>query len=86
VGVHEYLTLTCPIQVEIANSAAWFTLFWDLHRSEHIVTGYLFTPAHWKYTGNQILAEAIFTDREATFIDGVSTGATWLVMLHKPGH
>ncbi len=59
-------------------------MFSELHRSEQILTGCLFTPEHWKYTGNQILAEAIF-DREAPFYDGVSSGDTWLVMLHRPG-
>jgi hypothetical protein len=54
-------------------------------KSEQILTGFLFTPAHWKYTGNRILAEAIFTDCKVMSADGVSTGDTWLVMLHKPG-
>jgi hypothetical protein len=85
VDIWEHLIVTCGDLGEIANPASWRTLFGDLHESEKIVAGYLFTPAHWKYTGNQILAEAIFTDRQATFYDGVSTGDTWLVMLHKPG-
>jgi len=85
VDVHEHFIYTCGPTFEMANPAAWFTLFWDLHRSEHILTGLLFTPAHWKYTGNQILAEAIFTDRQVMFNDGVATGSTWIVMLHKPG-
>jgi len=46
-----------------------------LQESEKVVSGYRFTPAHWKYTGNLILAEAIF-GREAAFWDGVSTGDT----------
>jgi hypothetical protein len=85
-GVGEHLIVTCGDLGEIANPALWDTMFRQLHESEKIVPGFLFTPAHWKYTGNHVLAEAIFTDREATFWDGVSTGDTWLVMLHKPGH
>jgi hypothetical protein len=56
-----------------------------LHSSEMVDNQmvYLFTPAHWKYTGNQILAEAIFSGR--TGYSGFVTGDTWLVMLHKPG-
>ena len=67
--------------------AFWRSMFSGLHASEIVDNGngYLFTPAHWKYTGNHILAEAIF-DREAMYWDGISTGDTWLVMLHKPGH
>ena len=36
--------------------------------------------------GNRILAEAIFTGRKVLLWngDGVATGDTWLVMLHKP--
>jgi hypothetical protein len=86
VDIWEHLYLPCfNPPGEYANPASWRTIFGDLHKSEQIVAGYLFTPAHWKYTGNQILAEAIFTDRKVMFIDGVSTGSTWLVMLHKPG-
>ncbi len=59
-------------------------MFSELHRSEQILTGCLLTPEHWKYTGNQILAEAIF-EREAPFNEGVSTEQTWIVMLHRPG-
>ncbi len=70
---------------EYANPASWTTLFYLLHESELFVGGFQFTPAHWKYTGNQILAEAIITGREVLFNDGTATGATWLIMLHKPG-
>ena len=69
---------------EMNSPALWETMFRQLHASEQIIAGFRFTPAHWKYTGNQILAEAIFTDREAMVADGVCTGDTWLVMLHKP--
>jgi hypothetical protein len=57
-----------------------------LHSSEMVDNQmvYLFTPEHWKYTGNQILAEAIFSGRTA--YSGFLTGDTWLVMLHQPGH
>lgn len=70
---------------EYPNPASWTTLFYLLHESELFVGGFQFTPAHWKYTGNQILAEAIITGREVLFNDGTATGATWLIMLHKPG-
>ena len=87
VEIWEHTLSTCPqIPGEMANEALWQSLFLDLHRSEHVDTGYLFTPAHWKYTGNHILAEAIFTGLEKTFPYGVVTGDTWLVMLHQPGH
>jgi hypothetical protein len=74
---------TPPLQ----HLAYWFLMFRDLHMSETDDYGstYLFAPAHWKYTGNRILAEAIFR-RQAMFWEGISTGDTWLVMLHKPGH
>jgi len=87
VYIYEHIVYNCPggPSIEILSYAFWRSMFADLHRGEQIVTGYLFTPAHWKYTGNQILAEAIFTDRQGTLYDGVSTGSTWLVMLHKPG-
>ena len=64
----------------------WRVMFMNLHQSEAVDNGmvYLFTPDHWKYTGNQILAEAIFTGREAAFADGTETGDTWLVLLHTP--
>lgn len=84
VDVWEHLIACCPTPHEVANGYSWFTAFTFLHRSEQTVDGYRFTPAHWKYTGNQILAEAIFS-REVPFMDGVATGDTWLVMLHKPG-
>lgn len=66
--------------------AFWREMFRSLHASEQVDGGnaYLFTPAHWKYTGNRIVAEAIMS-REAMFYDGISTGDTWIVMLHKPG-
>ena len=86
VAVWEHLIFCCPAPHEVANGHDWLTAFWFLHLSELItVDGYVFTPAHWKYTGNQILAEAIF-ERETPFMDGVATGNTWVVMLHKPGH
>jgi len=84
----ELFKLSCPGggSADVLTPAYWFLMFRDLHMSETDDYGntYLFTPAHWKYTGNRILAEAIFS-RQATFWDGVSTGDTWLVMLHKPG-
>jgi hypothetical protein len=68
--------------------AFWRLFFMYLHSSEAVDNGmvYLFTPDHWKYTaavstGNQILAEAIFSGRG---YGGFLTGDTWLVMLHKP--
>jgi hypothetical protein len=84
VDIWEHMYYTCGDPMELANPASWWTMFLELHRSELTVTGYLFTPAHWKYTGNQILAEAIF-NRQATLYYGKVTGDTWLVMLHKPG-
>jgi len=87
-GIHALLTFTCsdPPMDNYANPADWPTMFRQFHQSEQILTGYQFTPAHWKYTGNQILAEAIFADREVMFADGVATEATWMVMLHRPVH
>ena len=85
VGIRERLIETCVPLGELANPAAWNTMFLHLHESEFGDMGYLFTPDHWKYTGNLILAEAIF-DRKVIFGDVVSTGQTWLVMLHKPRH
>ncbi len=83
---HMFLLFPCADPPgEYPNPASWLNLFYDLHSSEMTVGGVLFTPAHWKYTGNSILAEAIFTGREVMFNDGVATGDTWLVMLHKPG-
>jgi hypothetical protein len=76
----------CPDgSYEMNSPALWETTFWKLHESEQVITGFQFTPDHWKYTGNQILAEAIFTRKviEAGFAE--YTGDTWLVMLHKPG-
>lgn len=70
---------------EMANPGDWTDVFYALHQSEQILTGFRFTPAHWKYTGNQILAEAIITGREVFFNGGVATGATWMFLLHKPG-
>lgn len=84
VDVTEHLIFCCPTPHEVGNSYSWFIAFMYLHLSEQTVDGFLFTPAHWKYTGNQILAEAIF-DREVPFMEGVATGDTWLVMLHTPG-
>ncbi len=87
VGIHAYLTYTCADPpMDMANPADWPTMFRQFHQSEQILTGYQFTPAHWKYTGNHILAEAIFADREVMFADGVATEATWMVMLHQPVH
>jgi hypothetical protein len=77
------LIFCCPEPQEVANGHDWETAFWFLHLSEFDVDGYLFTPAHWKYTGDLILAEAIF-ERETPFMDGIATGNTWVVMLHKP--
>lgn len=84
VDITEHLIFCCPTPHEVGNSYSWFIAFMYLHLSEQTVDGFLFTPAHWKYTGNQILAEAIF-DREVPFMEGVATGDTWLVMLHTPG-
>lgn len=87
-GVMEHLIVTCGDLGEIANPALWGTLFRGLHESEQTSTqipgGFVFTPAHWKYTGNHILAEAIFTGRKVIFGDEVTTGDTWLVLLHRP--
>jgi len=81
---HLFIYRSCGGVGETANPAAWSTMFLKLHESERILLGFHFTPDHWKYTGNQILAEAIFNgkviDPEATFSED-----TWLVMLHKPG-
>jgi hypothetical protein len=86
VGVSERFIAFCPDgQYESDSLARWWDLFVQLHQSELILTGFLFSPAHWKYTGNQILGEAIISGREVMFIDGAATGDTWLVMLHKPG-
>jgi hypothetical protein len=86
VGIWEKTTFTCTEQpYEMANPALWLTLFRKLHESEKVLTGYQFTPAHWKYTGNLILAEAIFNRQVPELPNGVTTGDTWLVMLHKPG-
>jgi hypothetical protein len=86
VDVWEHVYFTCyEKEIEFANPAAWSTMFWDLHESEQILTGFHFTPDDWKYTGNQILAEAIFTGRKVINPDATFTGDTWLVMLHKPG-
>ncbi len=90
VDIWEHTIFTCyDPPVEMANPALWQLLFDKLHRSEFIEMegSYRFTEAHWKYTGNHILAEAIF-DRKVTDLGGleVDTGNTWLVMLHKPGH
>jgi hypothetical protein len=71
--------------IDLQSLAHWRTLFYYLHLSESVDNNmvYLFTPEHWKYTGNQILAEAIFSGR--TGWSGFATGDTWLVMLHRPG-
>lgn len=77
----------CPYgTLDLPSAAHWRTFFMYLHSIEMVDNQmvYLFTPAHWKYTGNQILAEAIFSGR--TGYSGFLTGDTWLVMLHKPGH
>jgi hypothetical protein len=89
VGIWEHTIFTCAEpSFEMANPALWQLLFDKLHRSELNETegSYRFTEEHWKYTGNQILAEAIF-DRTVTDLGGqeVDTGNTWLVMLHRPG-
>lgn len=75
-----------PFEVPSA-FAFWREMFKSLHMTEIVDdgNGYWFTPAHWKYTGNEILAEAIF-QREVAFYDGLAAGDTWLVMLHKPGN
>ncbi len=83
-GVWEHFMVTCPETVEMANPELWDTMIRKLHKSERTLTGFLFTPEHWKYTGNQILAEAIF-ERQVTDPEGVIAGDTWLVMLHRPG-
>ena len=85
--IDESLILTCEGgSITLPAYAIWRTMFMNLHQSEAVDNGmvYLFTPEHWKYTGNQILAEAIFT-RQAAFQDGSETGDTGLVMVHKPG-
>ncbi len=85
VDIWEHTIYTCMEDpMEMANPANWRTVFGQLHESEQVLTGYLFTPAHWKYTGNHILAEAIF-GREIPFADGFATGDTWVVMIHSPG-
>jgi hypothetical protein len=63
VGIYEHIIYHCEESspLEIQSFAFWWTMFGNLHENEKIVTGYLFTPAHWNYTGNQILAEAIFS-------------------------
>lgn len=83
-AVSERFFVTCPETVEMANPALWGTMIRKLHKSEQTLTGFLFTPDHWKYTGNEILAEAIF-HREVTDPEGVIAGDTWLVLLHRPG-
>ena len=84
-GVWEHLIITAGDIGEIANPALWDVLWRQLHEFESDgLASYRFTPDHWKYTGNQILAEAIITGRKVTFADGEVTGDTWLVMLHRP--
>jgi hypothetical protein len=86
VDIREKTTFTCTDHpYDMANPADWRILFRDLHESETILTGYQFMPAHWKYTGNHILAEAIFNRQVPMLPNGVTTGDTWLVMIHKPG-
>ena len=89
VAIAEHTIFSCSgaAPVELPSLAFWREMLRSLHTSELVEdgNGYRFTPAHWKYTGNHILAEAIFTGREAAFYDGVSTGDTWVIMLHKPG-
>jgi hypothetical protein len=89
VVIAEHIIYYCPEgqPVELPSYAFWRNMFRDLHMSEAVDNGmiYLFTPEHWKYTGNEILAEAIITDRQAMFWDGTSTENMWMVMLHSPG-
>ncbi|MBI5031082.1 MAG: hypothetical protein HZB51_11185 [Chloroflexi bacterium] len=85
-GIDEHTIFSCPQGTfDLQSLAHWRTLFMYLHQSEMVDNQmvYLFTPEHWKYTGNQILAEAIFSGRTA--YSGFLTGDTWLVMLHRPG-
>jgi hypothetical protein len=84
-GVYEHLIVTCGDLGKIANPAFWETIFHQLHDSHQTITGFLFTPAHCKNTGNRILAKMIFTGRQVMFNDRAATGYSQLVMFHKPG-
>ncbi len=86
VSISENFRVTCPWgSATLPSTAFWLNMFRALHRSEEVDSGmaYLFTPEQWKYTGNQILAEAI-VESQAPFWDGSSAGDTWMVLLHKP--
>ena len=84
--VRRGFSYNCPglPPIEVQSLKYWWQVFYDLHMSEAVDYGnaYLFTPAHSKYKGNQILVEAILVCK-AMFWDGVSTRDTWLVMLHN---
>jgi hypothetical protein len=85
-GIFENTIFTCSDpEMNMANPAAWWTLFRELHDSEFTLTGYRFTPDQWKYTGNQILAEAIFSGKVINVEGGETTETTWIVLLHRPG-
>ncbi len=85
-GIFENTTWTCADQpYDYANPASWWTLFRELHSSEFTLTGYRFTPDHWKYTGNHILAEAILNPEVTPVEGGLTTGDTFIVLIHSPG-
>jgi hypothetical protein len=85
-GVFENLTYHCADHpLPFANPASWWTLFRQFHNAEFALTTFVFTPDHWKYTGNHILAEAILSRQMNPPEGGLTTSDTFIVLIHSPG-
>lgn len=70
-------TLTIPIE--------WNNLFSLLHPELWLPQPiYRLQEEHWKYTGRQIFAEAIFAERSAPFVGGVINSNSYFILRHAP--
>jgi hypothetical protein len=75
----------CPAGVPLALPIEWNAMFTLLHLElllPHLAYG--LQADHWKYTGRQIFAEAIFAERSASFNGGVISSNSYFILRHAP--
>lgn len=79
-------TFICPAPAPpLIVPIEWNTMFIQLHPELWLPQPiYLLQEEHWKYTGRQIFAEAIFAGRSAPFADGMIYSDSYFILRHAP--
>lgn len=80
--------ILCPFNPhsEMQIHVEWPFRFYTLHPELALPAEqvYQLQEAHWKYTGRQIFAEAIFAGRNAPLLNGMIHGDSYFVLRHAP--